>query len=85
LEKAASKGYVEAQFSLGVMYYKDAVKWFQRAAENGSDKAQFSLGVMYLDGRGVQRDRSMAIHWFKESAKQGNHDAVKQLEKMKVT
>ncbi len=82
LERSATKGFVEAQFSLGVMHYKEAVKWFQRAAEAGSDKAQFSLAVMFMEGRGVQRDRNEAIKWFKQAAKNGNRDALRQLEKM---
>lgn len=85
LERSATKGFVEAQFSLGVMHYKEAVKWFQRAAEAGSDKAQFSLGVMFMEGRGVQRDTEEAVRWFKEAAKNGNRDALKQLEKMGKT
>ena len=50
--KSAEQGYAEAQFYLGVIYYKgdgvkrdavEAVKWFRKAAEQGDTGAREML------------------------------------------
>ena len=59
----AEQGDAEAQYNLGVMYYKGdgvsqdyqtAAKWFRLAAEQGDAKAQFVLG-----GGCINRDRAL--------------------------
>ena len=74
----------QAQFALGLMYYKGegvpqdyaaAAKWFRRAAEQGDAVAQNNLGVMYHEGKGVARDDAAAVKWYRLAAEQGDADA----------
>ena len=55
----AEQGLADAQFGLGLMYYKgegvpkddkEAVMWYRLAAEQGDAPAQVNLGVMYREG-----------------------------------
>lgn len=56
IELKARKGDINAQYKLGLKYYKGqgvpknngkAMKWFKKAAEQGHADAQYNLGVMY--------------------------------------
>ncbi len=69
----AEQGAADAQFNLGVMYFKgrgvpqvhaEAVKWYRKAAEQGVAKAQYNLGHMYSYGLGVPQDQVQAHMWF---------------------
>ena len=68
--RAAERGSVEAQVSLGVLYAEgrgvvqdeaEAVRWYRMATEQGDVAAQVNLGAMYAAGRGVVRDREVAM------------------------
>ena len=68
----AEQGDVEAQYSLGNMYYRgmgvpenyaEAAKWYRKAAEQGMAQAQSSLGSMYASGEGVPQDFVQAYKW----------------------
>lgn len=80
-EKAANKGYAEAQFELGFLYYfnlKDFIKaahWFEMAAQQGYIYAQMYLGYMFCDGEGVEKNGEKGIAWLKKAAEQGNSTA----------
>jgi TPR repeat protein len=50
------------------------------AAEQGNAEAQYRLGVMYAKGRGVKKDRSAALRWYRRSAGQGYGKAKEALE-----
>lgn len=76
-EKLASKGDMNAQLNLGIMYdtgqgvAADPVKaftWYLAAAEKGSPDAQYTLGLMFNAGRGVTSDVGQAAHWFYQAA-----------------
>ena len=78
--QAAERGDAQAQFNLGMMYYKgrgvsqddaEAFKWYRQAAERGVAEAQFNLGVMYDKGRGVSQDDAEAVRWYRQAADQG--------------
>ena len=78
--RAAEKGDVSAQFSLGWMYDKGvgvplndkiAVKWYTLAAEQGYAIAQENLGAMYAFGRGVPKDYVKAYKWGELAAAKG--------------
>lgn len=54
-QKAAEKGYAQAQFTLGVCYFNgddvekdlsEAVKWYRKAADQGHAEAQNALRVL---------------------------------------
>lgn len=67
-----------AQNNLGVFYLKvkkdnqKAFSSFKLSAEFGVSQAQLNLGMMYRGGLGVEKNLNQAMHWFLESAKQGN-------------
>lgn len=83
--KAAEGGSMDAQFSLGVIYFygqlgtnKNPVQaehWFIKAANNGHANAKFNLGLMYFHGIGIPANSKKSAYWFEESAKQGNSNA----------
>ena len=81
----AEQGDVEAQYNLGVMYYKgegvskdykEAVKWFRLSAEKTYAGSQNNLGGMYYKGQGVPKDYALAHMWFNLSGSNGYKDAV---------
>ncbi|MDL1867407.1 SEL1-like repeat protein, partial [Betaproteobacteria bacterium PRO4] len=51
----------------------------------GNIDAQNNLGVIYLLGEGVQQNTDEAIKWFEKAAKQGNEEAVKNLEAIRAS
>ena len=51
--------------------YKTAIKELKPVAEQGDSLAQFNLGLMYYNGRGVTKDYTEAIKWYKKAAEQG--------------
>ena len=84
LTEKAENGNVEAQFSLGEIYfsgrgveqdYKEAVKWFRNATEQGNVTAQLALGSMYLEGIGVEQDSKEAVKWIRMAVEQGDANA----------
>ena len=84
LQKAARRGDVAAQRSLGIMSchglgvpqnLTEAAKWFQKAADQGDCEAQFLLGQMYWAGEGVPQDTELAARWFQKAADQGDAGA----------
>uniref|UniRef100_A0A670YHM2 SEL1L2 adaptor subunit of SYVN1 ubiquitin ligase n=1 Tax=Pseudonaja textilis TaxID=8673 RepID=A0A670YHM2_PSETE len=69
-QKAAEKGYDNAQFQLGVMYhgglgvrrdFKLAFKYFDLAFENGHLLAVYYLAQMYAEGTGVFKSCQKAV------------------------
>lgn len=79
-QRLANKGDAQAQFNLGVIYYRgkgisqdyvEAVKWFREAAKQGEPRAQLNLGVAYIKGEGVPQNHGEAVEWFRKAAEQG--------------
>lgn len=86
--KAAKQGNINAQSTLGLMYYEgqgvpqnyaEAAKWFRKAAEQGDSSTQFALGSMFVLGDGVKKDFAKALMWYRKAADQGSADAQKAL------
>jgi hypothetical protein len=83
----AKKGSVDAQFNLGLWFYKGteirqqdynkALQMFQLAADQGDAAAQLFLGSIYHKAEGVPQDYKKAIKWYRLSAAQGNAHAQK--------
>jgi len=78
-QKVAEKGFPEAQYSLGTMYYfgegvpvdkKTAFDWFHKAATSSKMLAPacYSLGMMYSNGEYVQADKKKAVEWYLKAA-----------------
>jgi uncharacterized protein len=55
--------------------YGTAFREWKAAAEAGQAEAEFDLGVLYAQGKGVQRDLTLAERWYRKSAEQGNAEA----------
>jgi len=77
--KAAEKGHVKAQFSMGRCYelgmclkqdYAKAVEWYRKAAEQNNTEAQYKLGIFYHQGKGVKEDCVKAVEWLRKAAEQ---------------
>ena len=69
--RAAEEGDADAQYNLGVMYYKGqglpqnigtAVKWYTLSAEQGNVKAQYNLGMLYNKGQSIPQDFKAAAN-----------------------
>jgi TPR repeat protein len=83
--KAASQGFAEAWFALGVTYncgghgveqdFEEAAECFRQAANQGLAKAQYNLGNMYCKGHGVEQDFEKATELYQQLAGQGFTDA----------
>jgi TPR repeat protein len=46
-----------------------------RMAEQGNPQAQRKVGQVYYEGKGVQQDYRLAMHWFRLAAEQGDAEA----------
>ncbi len=62
----AHEGSTQAQYQLGLSYYRDSAlgqarRWLKRAAKSGHSEAAIHLADQYLYGRGVTESRSEAI------------------------
>lgn len=82
--KAAKKGHIEAENTIGVFYaegihvekdLEEAIKWYRQAALCGNIVAQSNLGNKYYFGDGVKQDYSEAIKWWSLAADQGYDNA----------
>jgi TPR repeat protein len=81
---AAQKGDAEAQFIIGMAYYRgvgapaderEALSWITRAAAGRNPDAQYHLGLAYLRGTGVAQDEATAAMLFGDAAAQGHAEA----------
>lgn len=94
LQEAASKGNGLAYFNLGYSYatkkYNKKVDWttaadcYRKGAELNCPEAQYSYGYCLKKGKGVKKDKQAATHWFVTAARNGDEDAIKEIEKMKI-
>ena len=71
-DKAATQGYADAQYSLGVLYvtgngvplnYKKAQELFANAADQNNASAQYQLGLMNFKGKGMPVNLIEAYKW----------------------
>lgn len=87
--KAAEKGDIYAQYSIGDFYeegiggvsqnWDKAIFWYKRAASQGHPEAQFWLGTLYEDGEGVKIDSEKAIYWYTKACNNGENQACNSL------
>jgi TPR repeat protein len=52
-----------------------AVRWYRKSAVAGNAAGQIHLGVCLCAGRGVRRDETEALRWFKRALGQGDWSA----------
>lgn len=56
--------------------YRQAFIRLKPLAQAGQPDAQYAVGYMYYYGQGVIENKSAAIYWMKEAAKQQQTDAI---------
>ena len=85
IERAASRGYVEAQYLLAATYAPPdlpihdpalATMWRTRAAIDGHAQAQYELADAYTNGRDVTKEPAWAAMWYRRAALNGQRDAA---------
>ena len=88
VREAAEQGDADAQFKLGVAYYKgqgvtqdyaEAARWYRKAADQGNANAQCYLGSLYAVGRGVSQDYAETARWYRKAADQGDAECQETL------
>lgn len=87
-EKAANKGYMYAQTSLGILYYfgqgvpknyTKAAEWYKKAAEQGDATAIYNLAGCYRLGRGVEQNEELAAMYNQKAANMDMPEAQAEL------
>jgi cell division septation protein DedD len=76
LERAARKGHVDAQSTLGLLLFQNgnrvaAMRWLNGAAEAGEPRALLMVGTALYNGDGVARDPVKAYAYVSRAAAQG--------------
>ncbi|MCQ2256574.1 MAG: caspase family protein [Bacteroidaceae bacterium] len=70
LQSAADKGYVPAQYGVGMELLNanmpEAYKYLKLAVDNGNKDAFYPLGICYMEGLGCSVDYTTAILYFKK-------------------
>jgi TPR repeat protein len=75
-ERAARKGHVDAQTTLGLLLFQNgnrvaAMRWLKGAAEAGEPRALLMVGTALYNGDGVPEDPVMAYAYVSRAAAQG--------------
>lgn len=82
--RAVAQGYSNAQFKVGLMYFKgeggvdedvnEAMRWFYSSAKQGFEDAQCILGTMFDSGykEAVKPNMKEAVRWYRLAAENGN-------------
>lgn len=73
-----------ADFNKGVHAYErgdyaTALREMTPLAGQGDANAQHALGVMYDNGKGVEKNLTEAMKWYRKAAEQGNENALNNL------
>lgn len=87
-EKAANKGNMHAQTSIGLLYYfglgvpknyTKSAEWYKKAAEQGDALATYNLAGCYRLGRGVEQNDEMAATYNQKAANMDMPEAQAEL------
>ena len=86
-ERAASKGHVDAQTTLGLMLFENGdrvagVRWLKMAAEKGDPRALLVYGTALFNGDGVKQDPILGYAYVSRAAAQGLAPAQATLEQL---
>ena len=85
LERAATQGFLVAQFRMGLVLeqgigtqrdIEGAVEWYERASANGHAEAAERLGELFENGVGVTADLGLAIERYVVAAERGRPSAA---------
>jgi len=81
LENLAKQGNSDAQYELGLRYYKGigvdadyekARQYLQAALDNGASGASYYLGVIYYNGKGTPTNHAKAKEYFEKAESSNN-------------
>lgn len=80
LEKMSDIGVSQAQYRFALQHEKEghdakAFSYFLKAADNGNENAKFAVAYAYMMGKGIEKDREKAIHYFNFAHKDNNSDS----------
>ena len=89
-ERAASKGHVDAQATLGLLLFQngnqaEGLKWLKQAAEHGEPRALLVYGTALFNGDNVTQDPILGYAYVSRAAAQGlapAKDTLAQLDKL---
>ena len=86
-ERAAAKGHVDAQTTLGLMLFENGdraggVRWLKQAAEKGEPRALLVYGTALFNGDGVKQDPILGYAYVSRAAAQGLAPAQATLEQL---
>lgn len=86
-ERAASKGHVDAQTTLGLMLFENAdrvagLRWLKQAAEKGEPRALLVYGTALFNGDAVKQDPILGYAYVSRAAAQGLAPAQATLEQL---
>ena len=75
-ERAANKGHVDAQVSLGLLLFDSgdrgaAMSWLRKAADKGEPRALLVVGTALFNGDGVKQDPVLGYAYVSRAAAQG--------------
>ena len=90
---AAKQGHTDAQNKLGEILVEgqsihadnlteddvQAIKWFRLAATHGHALAAYNLGAMYENGKGVERNCTEAMKWYKVAFNKEQNENLKRI------
>jgi len=87
LVRAAEKGHVDAQTTLGLLLFQngnqaDGLKWLKGAAEKGDARAMLVYGTALYNGDGVPQDPVLGYAYVSRSAAQGLEPTRNTLQQM---
>lgn len=77
LQKASKSGDIQAQKSLGILYYNGKVipqdfeksfYWLHKSASQKDNDSMLYIAYLYIDGKGVTQDYTKAKYWFDRSS-----------------
>jgi uncharacterized protein len=86
-ERAAAKGHVDAQTTLGLMLFENGdraggIRWLKQAAEKGEPRALLVYGTALFNGDGVKQDPILGYAYVSRAAAQGLAPAQTTLEQL---
>ena len=86
-ERAANKGHVDAQVSLGLLLFDSgdrgaAMAWLRKAADKGEPRALLVVGTALFNGDGVKQDPVLGYAYVSRAAAQGLAPAKSTLAEM---
>jgi hypothetical protein len=86
-ERAAAKGHVDAQTTLGLMLFENGdrpagIRWLRQAAEKGEPRALLVYGTALFNGDGVKQDPILGYAYVSRAAAQGLAPAQATLEQL---